>query len=320
MASPVERVSTKRRKVRAIPGSMGGPLQSAGAGGEFLQTAGGSPAGLSADVTDELAQAAPTFGNLLRSIGTAVVASQQALDKGVVDTVNSMADTTIEVATTVIQHLDDDGLPNAEATEVITQELSLLNYAMPTVHQWGHVALSMDLEAAQVDSKSGLTFKQAGGSLGFGAGGGAGWGASLSLMFGSTSIDSRSEASWAKSQIMLDAQLSPRRTTKLPDPVKMRKGPIIIINAERKDDADMTKSDALRRLEVTITLLKATGEKHAGKTLLVDAGVFGPRGGLTEPDGKLPLITLERKAPLPEGKFSITVTFGEMSREIVVTL
>lgn len=319
MASNVERVPTKRRKARAIRGGSVAPLRSEAAAKLSLAASTSQPAGLSADVTDELAQAAPTFGNLLRSIGTAVVASQQALDKGVVDTVNSMANTTIDVATTVIQHLDDNGLPNAEATEVITQELSLLNFAMPTVHQWQHVAVSMDLEAAKVDSKSGLTFKQAGGSLGFGAGGGAGWGASLSLMFGSTSIDSRSEAAWAKSQIMLDAQLSPRRTTKLPDPVKMRKGPMIIINAERKDDSDLTKPNASRRLELTITLLKATGAKHPVQALLVDAGVFGNKDGTTDIDGKL-LRTLERKPELPEGKFPFTVTFGEMSRQIVVTL
>ena len=335
VAKPARRTSSKLRTVERVPSKLrkvstvtGGAISSRLAADSSAISTTDPTAGLSADVTDEMLAGAPTFGNLLSSIAAAVLGAQEDLDASVAQTVSEMADTTIEVATTVIQHLNDDGLPSAEDTEVITQELSLLNFALPPLVKFDYVALSMKLRAESVDAKSGITFKQAGGTVGFGAGGGAGWAADLSLMFGSTSIESRRMTDLAQNEIALDAQLGERAATKPPDPVKMRTGPTILINANRLPDrVDMTvpsKPVSFRRLELTITLFSTTGQKLGGKALKIDGGVFGTLDGTTGAEGTAGVGVLqrmiERKADQPEGQFTLTATYGDMSRELAATL
>src|SRR5262249_16085384 len=72
------------------------------------------------DVAGQLADSAPTFGNLLRSIGDGVASSQSALDKGVIDTVKTLNDAKITLVTDVIEQLDDDGLPDPSQTKLQT--------------------------------------------------------------------------------------------------------------------------------------------------------------------------------------------------------
>lgn len=324
MAGKTNDASTKRRKAQVISGTVSDVLESSQSLVAALAIAANlsdsNPDGLSADVTSELAEAAPTFGNVLRSIGAAVIDSQKALDLSVVETINSVADAKIEIATTVIQHLNDDGLPDPDATEIVTEEISLLQYATPTVHQWQYVALSMDLEAAQVDRKSGVTFKQAQGSVGVGVGG-SGWGADLSLMFNSTAVESRTQSDWARSRLNFDAQLERRKTSKLADPVKLAKGPVIFIDTKRLKDETDSDGKVTRKLEINVTLINSTGTPLKNKNIDVDAGVLGNFTRQTATDGKIDqVIELLRGASQPEAQFPIIVSFGQMTRQITITL
>lgn len=322
MANKVAKIPTRTRKAHATAGGrLAAVRASAAADNSALDLAAeeSAPAGLAADITDELAQGAPTFGNVLSLLGEAVLGAQKVLDDGVIQAINSMADTKIELVTTVIQHLDDDGLPSAKDTEIVTQELSLLPFVMPTMHRFERVGVSLDLEAASADAKSGIIFKQAGGAVGFGGGLGRGWSTDLGLMFGSTSVESRTQSDWARSEVRLDAELGRRAATKPPAPFRMRKGPVMLVSADRKDDSDLTKPGALRKLELTITLLTTDGARHAAQPLRIDAGVFGPLDGTTDINGVL-VKTLQRDAKLPEGNFPITITFGDMDTLTVVTV
>src|SRR5512133_3233449 len=89
---------------------------------------GASALGLGADVSGELETIAPTFGTILAAIGDGVANAQTALDKSVVDTVQALANTKITVVSEVVEVLDDDGLPDVEQTQLITQNVSVLNY------------------------------------------------------------------------------------------------------------------------------------------------------------------------------------------------
>ena len=94
--------------------------------------------------------------------------SQAALDQGVIDTVNTLGNTNITVVTDVIQHLNDDGEPDPALTELVTTDLSVLNFFTPTIHEWKRVALSMDLSVGAFSESDGLTFnaEQSGGGVG----------------------------------------------------------------------------------------------------------------------------------------------------------
>ncbi len=64
---------------------------------------------------------------------------------------------TITVVTDVVQELNDDGLPVPTATQLVTQNVSLINFVRPTAHQWSHVALRMDMTVGAVDNERGIT-------------------------------------------------------------------------------------------------------------------------------------------------------------------
>src|SRR6476661_8717121 len=113
---------------------------------------------LAADVSGQLRTVAPTFGQVLKSIGTGVANSQKALDAGVIDTVRDLADTEITVVTDVIQHLNDDGEPDPAQTQLVSTDLSVLNFFMPTIHEWKRVAVSMDLSVGAFNEKDGVSF------------------------------------------------------------------------------------------------------------------------------------------------------------------
>mgnify|MGYP006189486789 CR=1 FL=1 len=78
----------------------------------------GGALALEADVSGELAQIAPSFGDILASIGRGVADSQTALDRGLVSTATTLSQANITVVTDVVQELNDDGLPVPSAGKV----------------------------------------------------------------------------------------------------------------------------------------------------------------------------------------------------------
>src|SRR6185437_5934507 len=192
--------------------------------------AGGLPIGLTtgtlaADVSGQLQTVAPTFGQVLRSIGTGVADSQKALDAGVIDTVKDLANTNITVVTDVIQHLDDDGEPDPSQTQLVSTDLSVLNFFMPTIHEWKRVAVSMDLSVGAFDESDGLQFnaEQSGGGVGIA---GLFWGfigVGETTSFDHEQDSSRTheqESSWSEGEVRLDATLGPRTTRAFPTPTQ----------------------------------------------------------------------------------------------------
>ena len=146
-------VSTPR--AAPVARSSGASLQAAGAAGPVA--AGGFAGTGLLDVADTVAgkldAIAPTFGEILKSVGTGVAKAQRALDDSVRDTVKKLSDTKIDVITDVIQRIDDDtGLP-LEPTDddLIKQKLSVLNFITPSVQEWKYVALSMDMSVGGFD-------------------------------------------------------------------------------------------------------------------------------------------------------------------------
>ena len=121
-------------------------------------SSGSASAAVADSVAAQLSDLTPSFGNILSSIGLGVARSQAALDEGVIETVKKLSSTMITVVTEVVEQLDDDGLPNVAATRLVTNDLSVLNFVTPTVHQWQHVSLSMDMSVGAMDEQTGLSF------------------------------------------------------------------------------------------------------------------------------------------------------------------
>lgn len=234
------------------------------------------------DVAGQLNAIAPTFGEVLKSVGSGLAEAQRALDASVIDTVNTLANTRIDVVTDVIQRVDDaTGLP-IEPTEadLIKQNLSVLNFVTPTVHEFKYMALSMDLSVGKMDEKTGMHFSsvKAGvsaqtsglffGTLGVGT-------VSANASFQSVNVQNEREMAWASGRVQMDSLLAPRTTGKLPVPVEVRIGPQIFLTPGRTTDVTQGAGAAAivveRNVELTITTLTASGAVNSGATVSIEA-------------------------------------------------
>jgi hypothetical protein len=290
---------------------------------------------LAADVSGQLKAVAPTFGQVLRSIGTGVANSQKALDEGVIDTVEELADTEITVVTDVIQHLNDDGEPDPAQTQLVSTDLSVLNFFMPTIHEWKRVVISMDLSAGAFNEKDGLSFhaKQSGGGVG---GVGLFWGF-VGLGYTSdyerersTAQSHEQEASWSSGEVRLDAILGPRRTDSFPTPTQVTLGPQIVFSQGATKETPVAGAGVNRTIDVLVTVLTHAGDENPNKPLTVEAGSLGFAfsntapftGSTTNSDGQI-MVTFKRNVPnagASAGKFPVTVRLGALGQAFTLTI
>jgi hypothetical protein len=307
-------------------------------GGQTL--AAGLPIGLdtdilAADVSGQLRSVAPTFGQVLKSIGTGVAESQKALDAGVIDTVEELADTEITVVTDVIQQLNDDGEPDPAKTTLVSTDLSVLNFFMPTIHEWKRVVISMDLSCGAFNQESGVSFnaRQSGGGVG---GAGLFWGFvglgyhyeyEREQRFNRTQ---EQEASWSQGEVRLDAVLGPRRTDSFPVPTQVTLGPQIVFSQGALKETPVAGAGVNRTIDVLVTVLTHAGDENPNKALTVEAGSLGFSfsntagftGSTTNADGQI-MVTFKRNVPnagTSAGKFPVTVRLGALGQAFTLTI
>ena len=297
--------------------------------------AGTTPAALGADVTDELGRVAPTFGNVLTSVGLGVATSQTALDKGLVDSVKALADKKVKVVTDVIQTLDDDGLPDLDATELVTSEVSVLNFVTPTVHEWKHVRLAMDLEVGEIDRTQAMTFKREQVAMGYNAVG-MFWGflgwfdTNDETKHTRVTSTAQQEVDWSQGQVRVDALLAPREADGFTPPASVDIGPRLYFS--QGSVTDTTSSGVrTRSVKVRIKLLKASGAVNPNKNLVVEATGLGIsfttggdfNGSTTNTDGEVE-VTLSRVVPVgvtvSPRQFAVTASLGQIRQTTQITL
>lgn len=292
---------------------------------------GGITLDVGADVTSQLNQAIPAFGNVIAAIGNGVATSQQALDKSVVDTVNKLNTTNITVVTQVVEVLNDDGLPDGSKTQLVTQNVSVLNYFSPIVHEWKNVAIAMDLEVGSFHADQGLQFSRTqevqtvsavGLFWGF-----VGWfDTEDKTTTSSLTVSNTQEVAWQQGQVRVDALLGPRNTSRFPTPDSVTIGPQIYISQGAVIEQKAGQVVTARTLNVVIEVRKASGIANPGVNLVVDAGGLLPSfiGGTSTTDANgVVRMTLTRN--LTAGftgfqKFTVTVSLGDLQKTFNVTL
>lgn len=316
-----------------------GPRTAARAGGIAIRGAGfpaplgaggdGGLLGLAADASGQLENIAPTFGNILSSIGLGVANSQAALDNGIIETVRKLSDTKITVVTEVVEHLDDNGLPDVAATELITNELSVLNFVTPTVHEWKHVAISLDMNVGAMDDETGVSYSVASEQHSLGLAGlffgyvGVGY-MSDTETYRSMMANTHREAQWSSGVVQLDATLAPRRTTKFPVPASVSIGPQIFVAQGSIVETKVGGVVTERSVDVLINVRKASGAVNPSKLIELDAGGLLPSfsttapftGSTTNADGQCK-VTLRRSITLGFAqpvKRSLTIRLGQISK------
>lgn len=281
-------------------------------------------------VEEDLKKAAPAFGNVLAAIGNAVAESQKALDKAVVDTVNKLNDTTIEVVNQVVIELDDNGVPFGDAQHVtlVKNSVSVLNYYTPVFHAWKEVRISMDLAVGAFHTEQGVQFAQkqstssVGGAFSWSGAFGGWFSASHSSSQQSVQISSQNDAVWSSGQLLVDAELGARTMVQFPPAAEIPVGPQILV-VQGKITETLTGSDPSRQVDLTIQVRKANGEPNPQKGIdLQAAGLLGGGSKVTDAAGT---VVFQLQRALPAGtsgfrQFPLSITFGDMKKPYTLTL
>jgi hypothetical protein len=211
----------------------------------------------------------------------------------------------------------------------------VLNFVTPTVHEWKHVALSMDMRVGAMDEETGVSFsvqtkKRSAGSSGlfFGL---IGVGhMSVNSEYRSMMSESHREAQWSDGVVQLDAVLAPRRTGKFPVPASVSIGPQIHVSqgtvVETKVGGVLTE----RSVDVLINVRKASGEVNPSKMVELDAGGLLPSfsttapftGSTTNADGQCK-VTLRRSIVAgfaQAGRRTVSVRLGQLSKAFDIVI
>lgn len=291
---------------------------------------------LEADVSGEFADLSPTFGDTLLAIGTGVSDSQAALDNSLVETARNLSATKIDVVTDVVQELNEDGLPDLAKSELVTQQVSLINYLNPTVHEWKRVALSMDLSVGAMDTETGFTFSRKqhkGGANAAGLFWGfLGWFSTYeSEKRSSRSGSTDRESDWANGQVRLDAELGPRQTEKFSAPASVTIGPSLYFSQGSVTETMTDGAVSARSIDLIIKARKANGSANPSVPIELDADRFrysfvsgdGYDGSTTNAQGEVK-VTLTRDIPnarfLRQGKAVISAKLGQIEKNTTITL
>lgn len=279
----------------------------------------------------QFAEAMPTFGNVLLSIGTGVAASQEAMDKSVVDTIKKLQDTRITVVTDVIQELGDDGLPVANADPILVkEEVSLVGYVKPSLHHWKKVSLSMDMSVAGMSSKHGMVLKQqqtnAAGHAGSSYWGFHGWfdGHATHTRSEQTTV-SQNEQQWSSGSVRLDATLGSRRMESLPVGVDVEIGPSITFTQGMVQSEPLPNGVTRRSINITVEVRNQNGTPSTAADVAVSNDLFsyGLPNGSGLQNGKL-VVRVYRDHPAgmepAPAASTLTVKLKSFVRTFQVTL
>lgn len=296
-----------------------------------------APSTTEVDSTQQMIASAPTFGALLRSIGSAVAESQSSLDQAMVENVQALSNTKITVVTDVITRLDDDGMPkpppdsvDERKKDLITTEVSVLNYFMPTVHEWRRVALSMDLVVARFSSKDAFTFerKQGGTSSASGFWGFLNWfgNSGGSAVTDSSSSVTQRETDFTQGEVRMDALLAPRRTQSFKPPINVTNGPQIFVAQGETRPITTDGKTTGRETDLLVHVIKPNGANNPAKDIKVEANgllITFATGSTTDADGRLKL-TLKRSFPSPlfgtPTRYTVTLILGQVRQTVAITL
>jgi hypothetical protein len=310
-----------------------------------------APLGLAADATDELARGGQAFGDVLKAIGHAVVVSQAALDDAAIESAKMLSQTKLKVTVAVRQELNDSGdIPDGVGPQLDERTLSLSNFILPTLHQWQHVAISMDLTVGEIDATSGLKVKTGGVSVGASVGAG-GFSAAGEFNYSSLNAESRFRSDFSEGSVRFDALLGPREEFRFPEIADFAIGPQILVTqdaaAAPAKPAVLAQPPipavgstpavpavpaspavpAFRKVTLTVKMMKQTGAALTGKDIDIRIPPELRRrltglipGGLKPTSAPIVLDLNPDFASDPLQSFRIQLKYGDLTKFVDVTM
>lgn len=286
-----------------------------------------APLGLTADVTPELTRDAQSFGDVLSAIGNAVVVSQAALDDAAIESAKQLSQTKLDVTVAIHQDLDDDGNLSGDP-QLDTRTLSLSTFILPTLHQWQHVAVSMDLTVSALDATAGLKVKSGGASASVGWSG-AGFSAGAAFNYSSIDVESRFKADFSQGAVRLDALLGPREEFRFPEINEFAVGPQILVTQAVTSTPAVTvptATPATRKVTLTVKLRNTMGHEITGKSIDVRLPADLRRrmqnwtSGMSATANPIVFDLAPAAVAQPAQTYRVELKYGDLSKIVDVTV
>ena len=281
-----------------------------------------------ANITPELDRAGRSFGNLVRTPGSAVAETQRRLNETGAATATALANTLVDVIALQEKLYDDQG--NVTQVKSHVEHLPLVNFIDPVFYQWSQVRLqgvfnAFELASAtssstfdhQSDDKSGQ-----GGFLVIFGGGRTTFDAQ-----GSTSeTNTKSDTDRSFGNVRMNALLEPRHDVTVPRPTQVIQGPRLALIHGSVTDVLSGAVLTARTMDVLIQYHRRDGTAIAGKSISVETpGVSWSFTGAqtTDASGNLQIQLrrefLDEDADKTSKDFVVTARIGIVQNSTTVT-
>jgi hypothetical protein len=296
-----------------------------------------APIGLKADVTPQLKEAAPVFGDVLRSIAHAVAVTQTALDDTALESLKTLAGQKVDVPVLVTQTLTPDGTP--DTVEIKTASMPLTSIVMPSMQQVDQMTLRMDMRVQSFDATSGIKFNQNIASAGasFGSGG---FGFALGMSNTNVNAQFSNMSDFSSGSVMMSMDIVDRTGFQIPTPLEYGIGANLLVRLTKVTQTVVhgtpPNPDVItRRAELTVK--RVTGPAStSGSGAVVDLNtgeyqvsvppgllpIEGPDTTVTPnvPLGTLAIVYNPATAADPYVERKGSVTFGQLTKEFTFHL
>lgn len=293
-----------------------------------------APGSVDTATASKLADAAPVFGDVLRSIGHAVAMTQTALDDTALASLQTLAAQKVDVPVLVEQTLTDDGIPDTtlEGTKITTASMPLTSIIMPSMQQVDQMTLRMDVRVAGFDATSGIKFNQNIASAGasFGSGG---FGFALSMSNTNVNAQFSNMSDFSSGSVMMSLDIVDRTGFQIPTPLEYVIGASLLVRltsigqkvtAATTSPPPGTPASVKRTAELTVKEVKRSGAVElldmGDYEVTVPPGLQFIKGTGTTDKGKLTISYSPATAADPYVERKCAVNIGPLTKEFTVHL
>jgi hypothetical protein len=245
-----------------------------------------APIGEKADVTPQLREAAPAFGDVLRSIGHAVAVTQTALDDTALDSLKTLAAQKVDVPMLVEQTLTDDGIPSS--VKITTASMPLTSIVSPSMQQVDQMTLRMDMHVQSFDATSGIKFNQNLASAGASYSRGS-FGFALSMSNTNVNAQFSNMSDFSSGSVMMSMDIVDRTGFQIPTPLEYGIGANLLVRLTDVKQTTVTTGTVPNTVTtITRTAVLAVKEvKRDGSIVDLNSGDYT----VTVPPELLPVLS-----------------------------
>lgn len=273
-----------------------------------------APVGLEANVSGKLANAAPAFGDVLRSFGDALAVGDLALATTALESLQALARLQVNVPVLIEQTLDDDGKPTTVSITTVPYPVSSI--FPPSIARIRSGTFRMDMKVQSFDATSGVRFNQNIASAGVSY---SGHSFGFAVAMNNTNVNAQfsNMSDFSEGSVNVSMDIEPRPDFEIPKPLQYGIGANLVLRLKSITQMASTNPVGFNRdVVLSIKLVKTDGS-----VVDLSAGQYSvtvPPGLLlnTLTPGEIKITRFCETATEPYVLGTATVTLEQLSKQV----